>query len=145
MADIYQSSDEIIGSFNPVENILVSGSTTITTSVQGGGVQYFYGSAIINMPNLDYGVLVPEAVVYVRGTAADGSTLYNKAPYTIMSTLLSSSGFLQPQGYVNYSIQRGTAKGSSYALRLVIYYISHLTAGSVVVDYKVKSTLAAGY
>lgn len=139
-----QSTDRLPGDTSPdTSRVLLRGHSTITSASQGAGIDYSYGSAIKNLSQYNFSSIIPEASVYVEGTAQDGSTLYLKAPYTDFSSTFVASN-LAINYFVGYSIQQGTAKGAGYVLRLVMYVISKSPSVSVVVDWQIKSTPAAG-
>lgn len=139
-----QSTDRLPGDVSPdTSRVLLRGRSAITTVAQGGGVNYSLGSKTIDLSQYDFSATVPEVSVYVEGTAQDGSTLYIKCPYIEWSTTFVSSN-LAASYAVNYNLQRGTAKGADYTLRLVIYVISKSPGVAVNVNWQVMSNPAAG-
>jgi len=135
------STDQQLGDTSKyTQRVLESGHGTITTSAPGGGATYYYGSLLVDLSAYDFGAAVPEAEVYVRTVAGDGSTSYDKAPYTNVSLI---DGTVTQK--VGYSLQRGNAKVATYALRLVVNFYSRTNNDVLIVDYQIKSTLAAPF
>lgn len=155
MADLEgQSTDRIPIDTNPyTARVLLRGSASLTTAAAGGGASYFIDNEVIDLSAYDYASIVPEAEVYVEGTAGDGSTTYSKVPFVQVSNDLDTVGGsskLTFTRYITYSLQRGTAKtaeihGNSYTLRLVITMYSATTGQTATVHWQIKSTEAAPF
>lgn len=152
MADIQgQSTDRIPIDTNPyTARVLARGSVSLLTSAPGGGASYFFDSEVVDLSAYDFATIVPEAEVYVEGTAGDGSTTYSKVPFAQVGLDLSADGDLTFSRYINYSLQRGNAKtaeihGTSYTLRLVIAMYTRSDAQTATVHWQIKSTEAAPF
>lgn len=152
MADINgESTDRIPIDTNPyTARVLARGSATLTAAAQGGGIEYFADSEIVDLSAYDFATIVPEAEVYVEFVTGDLSTGYAKAPWTNPSSELTADSDIQLAETIQYSLQRGSAKsaeihGTSYQLRLVINYYSNTNASSRVVHWQIKSTEAAPF
>lgn len=145
MNESSQSSDQIVKSTESTEDILASGTATLTAVPMGGGIEYYGATELIDLGNLNYDVVVPEAVVYVRGIAGDGSTLYDKAPYIKPSIELSAGGFMEISQIVSYRLYRGSPKFGGYELGLAISLSSSLNGDTITVDWKIKNTIAAPF
>lgn len=146
-----QSTDRIPIDTNPyTSRVLLRGSVDITTSAPGGGVQYYYGAATIDLSAYDFSTIVPEAEVYFEITTGDLSTGYQKAPCVLPSIELTADGKMALTDIVNYSLQRGSVKtaeihGNSYTLRLVINYYTNTDNVTGTFHYQIKSTEAAPF
>ena len=145
-----QSTDRVPIDTNPyTSRVLLRGSVDITTSAPGGGIDYYYGAAAIDLSAYDFSTIIPEAEVYFEITTGDASIGYQKAPCIIPSSTFATSKIAASE-VVNYSLQRGTVKttllnGSGYTLRLVINYYTNTNAQTRTFHYQIKSTEAAPF